>query len=179
MPSRAICDGRRWVMSLSPSQITPLSGRKNPLIKLSSEVLPAPLGPITETISPRSTPNVTSSMAHTPPKCFDTASTESSDAAKPLPARLGRECILLGPMRRSTISYDECAGGRAQSPTLLVSTGPDLFIRPGHLRHFRCRIRLVVGDSELFWPSLGLVPNPSIKRRRISGGSRTGRPLPG
>ena len=44
---------------------------------------------------------------------------------------------------------------------------------------FTDKSNYLVGDSELFCRSLGLVPNPSIKRRRISGGSRAGRPLPG
>src|SRR5215813_496680 len=47
----------------------------------SSEVLPAPLGPMTETISPRLTSSVTSSTARTPPKRFDTAVAASCGAA--------------------------------------------------------------------------------------------------
>src|SRR6516164_3621172 len=39
---------------------------------LRSEVLPAPLGPITEISSPERTDRVTASTARTPPKCFDT-----------------------------------------------------------------------------------------------------------
>src|SRR5215468_6058152 len=39
---------------------------------LRSEVLPAPLGPITEISSPERTDSVTASTARTPPKCFDT-----------------------------------------------------------------------------------------------------------
>src|SRR5260370_41480805 len=40
---------------------------------LSSEVLPAPLGPMIEAISPRRTAIDTSSTARTPPNRFDTA----------------------------------------------------------------------------------------------------------
>src|SRR5262249_45501696 len=47
----------------------------------SSEVLPAPLGPMTETISPRLTSSVTFSTARTPPKRFDTAVAASCGAA--------------------------------------------------------------------------------------------------
>jgi hypothetical protein len=47
----------------------------------SSEVLPAPLGPMTETISPRVTSSVTFSMARTPPKRFATAVAASCGAA--------------------------------------------------------------------------------------------------
>src|SRR5208282_850920 len=39
---------------------------------LSSEVLPAPFGPMTDTSPPRRTDNVMLSTARTPPKCFDT-----------------------------------------------------------------------------------------------------------
>src|SRR6516162_9105655 len=46
-----------------------------------SEVVPAQLGPMTETISPRVTSSVTFSTARTPPKRFDTAVAASCGAA--------------------------------------------------------------------------------------------------
>src|SRR5438067_12631138 len=48
---------------------------------LSSEVLPAPFGPIIEAISPRRTENDTSSTARTPPNRFDTAVAASSSSS--------------------------------------------------------------------------------------------------
>src|SRR5215471_3258218 len=57
---------------------------------LRSEVFPAPLGPMTDTISPRRTAKDTSSTAHTPPKCLDTATAESwAASAPPLPEPAG------------------------------------------------------------------------------------------
>jgi hypothetical protein len=46
----------------------PESARSRPLMTLSSVVLPEPLGPISPTISPRSSLNETSTSASTPPK---------------------------------------------------------------------------------------------------------------
>src|SRR5271168_824277 len=45
---------------------------------LSSEVLPAPFGPIIEVSPPRRTDSEISSTARTPPKCFETPETASS-----------------------------------------------------------------------------------------------------
>src|SRR5437773_1025890 len=45
---------------------------------LSSVVLPAPLGPMTETMSPLATSTLTCWTACTPPKAFDTSRTSSS-----------------------------------------------------------------------------------------------------
>src|SRR5690348_10579071 len=56
---------------------------------LRSEVLPAPLGPMTETTSPLRTAKDTSSTAQTPPKCLDTATAESCAAPAPPSASAG------------------------------------------------------------------------------------------
>jgi hypothetical protein len=52
--------------------MTPAERGKTPDIQFSSVVLPAPLGPMTPTISPFSTSKETSRRAGSPPKFFDT-----------------------------------------------------------------------------------------------------------
>ena len=51
----------------------------------SSEVLPAPFGPMIEAIAPRWTAIETSSTARTPPNRFDTVRTSSSTVRMPHP----------------------------------------------------------------------------------------------
>ena len=53
----------------------PALGRRSPLTRLNSDVLPAPLGPIRARNSSGATCSVTSSTIGTPPICQDTAST--------------------------------------------------------------------------------------------------------
>src|SRR6516165_4081239 len=84
----------------------------------SSEVLPAPFGPMTETISPRVTSSVTFSTARTPPKRFDTAVAASCGAAT---ATLGLAAVFISiwgfpsrPMRCRYGCYDAAAGAGAQ-----------------------------------------------------------------
>src|SRR5690242_21401592 len=56
----------------------PLSTGSWPEICPISVVLPAPFGPISACTSPRSISRVTSSVAATPPKCFDTLRSSST-----------------------------------------------------------------------------------------------------
>src|ERR1043166_9509807 len=76
-PIAAMREGRSPVMSRPSSSMLPLLGWNSPLTMLSSVVLPAPFGPMIETISPCPTKTVTSSTARTPPKRFDTPDTAS------------------------------------------------------------------------------------------------------
>ena len=56
----------------------PLVGAYTPVITLNAVVLPAPLGPISATISPSLTSMLRSSTATTPPNCMVTCSTRST-----------------------------------------------------------------------------------------------------
>src|SRR4029453_19349659 len=74
-PRSATLNGGMCVTSSPPRLILPLSGGKKPLIMFSSVVLPAPLGPITESRSPSLTSTLTRLTACTPPNDFDTSRT--------------------------------------------------------------------------------------------------------
>src|SRR3989442_13245960 len=65
-------------MSRPSKRISPRSEGKVPEIWLMSVVLPAPLGPISAWTSPLFTSSVTSSVATTPPKRFDTRLSSST-----------------------------------------------------------------------------------------------------
>src|SRR5262245_27905993 len=56
----------------------PVVGRTSPLNTLNSVVLPAPLGPINPTISPRGISKLTEESATSPPKHTESRSTSSS-----------------------------------------------------------------------------------------------------
>src|SRR3954447_1185134 len=58
--------GDHLVISRSPSDTVPASGRSKPLRTLTSGDLPAPFGPISPTISPRCSSSVTPARARTP-----------------------------------------------------------------------------------------------------------------
>src|SRR5919108_3625696 len=66
MPARARRAAFQWVTSDPSTTTDPLSGRSNPVMQLTSVVLPAPLGPIRPTISRRPTSRSTSFSAWTP-----------------------------------------------------------------------------------------------------------------
>src|SRR5262249_53476293 len=66
-------------MSVPRSRIRPPSGRRAPLIRLKSVVLPEPFGPMTPRTAPAGTSKLTSRTARTPAKDFERPSTGSSD----------------------------------------------------------------------------------------------------
>ncbi len=69
---------RGWPVTSIPSKRTcPLEGRCAPISPSTSEVLPAPLGPIRPTIDPRGILKLMSSIATTPPYWMRSASTSS------------------------------------------------------------------------------------------------------
>ena len=69
----------------------PLSGWYTPLIRLISELLPAPLGPMIARISPETTDRSTPESAVMPPNDRLTCSSDNaSSAARRMPARGGR-----------------------------------------------------------------------------------------
>src|SRR5690349_25059666 len=67
--------GGRPAISWPSKQIRPASGRRNPLTRLNSVVLPAPFGPMSAVIEPRLTSKPALSTACRPPKRFRTPST--------------------------------------------------------------------------------------------------------
>src|SRR6266508_6243008 len=68
MPRRMTACGRRPTMLRPSTSISPEVGRRNPVIRLNTVVLPAPLGPMSPRISPASTVKEKRSTARSPPK---------------------------------------------------------------------------------------------------------------
>jgi len=91
-PRRLMISGDRPVMSSPRKRTRPAVGAWSPLITLKSVDLPAPLGPMTEKISPGRTSNDTPLRAASAPKWRDRPSTSSIGAdgeTTPLPAMDG------------------------------------------------------------------------------------------
>src|SRR5262245_45981841 len=102
IPIRAMACVLSPVRSRPPKSTLPLEGRSTPDSRLSSVVLPAPLGPIRPTISPAAAPKLTSFSAAVPPKCLLSACA-SRRASFPRNIRLrglGAEDHLRAPARR-------------------------------------------------------------------------------
>src|SRR6266700_5469061 len=68
-------------MSRSPRKVWPRVGCRWPVMRLNSVDLPAPFGPMTQAVRPRSTNRLTSRTATKPPNDLDTASTRSMASA--------------------------------------------------------------------------------------------------
>src|SRR2546428_13449708 len=85
MPADMIRSGRVPVMSLPSNQIRPAVGWYRPVSMLKNVVLPAPLGPMIETIDRRGIAKSTSDTATRPPKTFETdlATSRSLDGGGP------------------------------------------------------------------------------------------------
>src|SRR6516164_499207 len=116
---------------------------------LRSEVLPAPLGPITEISSPERTDRVTPSTARTPPKCFDT------------------------PEMVSCVSFEEML-----PPFTSPDTMPPAFPRPSAGPHMRATMagmmqtRVAEGNGLCHCRGLLLLPLLSPRPRRETIGAR-------
>ena len=74
MPSLVILSGRVRLMSRSSNRIRPEVGLYSPVSMLKSVVLPAPFGPMTETIERSGTSSDTSATAVSPPNTLTTFS---------------------------------------------------------------------------------------------------------
>src|SRR5690606_1166321 len=70
IPAVVIWDGVRPAMFVPSNRIWPSSGGNSPEMTLKNEVLPAPLGPMTDTISPSSIEKSTPPIAWRPPNAF-------------------------------------------------------------------------------------------------------------
>ena len=84
-PSAVILSGRIPVMSLPPKEMRPPVGLYSPVSMLKKVVLPAPLGPMIETIERGGMEKSTSLTATRPPKALTTWSAVSSPGVAPLP----------------------------------------------------------------------------------------------
>ena len=73
-PRAMILSGRRPVMSLSANTIRPVEGLYSPVSMLKNVVLPAPLGPMIETIERGGIEKSMPSTATRPPKIFEMSS---------------------------------------------------------------------------------------------------------
>src|SRR5216683_8260004 len=93
MPIRQIACGGRPVMSRSPKKIRPRVGCTWPVMRLNSVDLPAPFGPMTQAVRPRSTDRLTSWTATKPPNNLDTDSTRSSMVSAPAARRRPADAI--------------------------------------------------------------------------------------
>jgi hypothetical protein len=71
IPARVTRSGRLAVMSLPAKLTRPVVGRYRPVMQLKNVVLPAPLGPMSETIPRSGTEKLTSLTATRPPKTFE------------------------------------------------------------------------------------------------------------
>src|SRR3954447_5661635 len=87
IPLVVIVCGARLETTSPSNTIDPESGRKIPVMRLKTVVLPAPLGPITLTISPSPTCRSRSLTTWRPPKAFDTPRSSSSATSDDLDAR--------------------------------------------------------------------------------------------
>src|SRR3981189_352801 len=94
---------------------------------LSSEVLPAPFGPMIEAISPRRTENDTSSTARTPPNRLDTAVAASSSSSAELTTRRSSRDRH---MRQAYGCHDADANTRMQPVTWRTGITPWVRISP-------------------------------------------------
>src|SRR3954464_5007710 len=72
MPALVTRSGRLAVMSLPLNRTLPVVGLYSPVMQLKKVVLPAPLGPISETMPFSGTLKLTSLTATRPPKTFET-----------------------------------------------------------------------------------------------------------
>src|SRR3954470_19124585 len=81
MPAAQIWCGGKPVMSRPAKVMRPDSGLWKPAIAANSVVLPAPLGPISPTISPAPTSSEACSTAFNPPNALERSRTSSMAAA--------------------------------------------------------------------------------------------------
>ena len=100
-PAHARWCGAHPVTSTPASRTRPSSGATKPLMTSNSVVLPAPLAPISPTISPGCTVSVTSSMAVTPPNRRRTSTTSRAGGSSPPVETAGRRPELVA--RRSLL----------------------------------------------------------------------------
>src|SRR5450432_850520 len=90
MPHRQRSAAGSAVTSLPSNQIEPCVGGSTPAIRLNSVDLPAPLGPISPTISPRPTDIEMLLLAIRPPKRCQTPLVSSKGVIAPLPCAVAK-----------------------------------------------------------------------------------------
>src|SRR5579862_1623785 len=95
-------------MSLSPSVIRPRVGRSNPVSRLTSVVLPAPLGPISPTASPAPSSRSTSESASTPSNARETPRARSESGPR---VRAWATAVNVRPPARASVDVRDLLGG--------------------------------------------------------------------
>ena len=108
---------RRRSLAAVRAGSSPPVGLRLPARRLNSVVLPAPFGPISPTMSPRSTDSETPSTAVMPPKCFDTERLRASALSTRNLAGALRERVGLNCRRLVIIGLDgnaTCASNRVR-----------------------------------------------------------------
>ena len=123
-PARRAACGLRPTMSRPSSRISPVSGRRKPLSRLNSVVLPAPFGPMMPRISFRRSSKLTSWTAFRPPKERDRLRT--SRMTSPLADRFcgvdGADSVGIAAQARRARSAD---GDRARALAQQVAHPPE------------------------------------------------------
>ena len=132
MPSVVILSGRVRVMSLPSKTIHPIVGLYRPVSMLKNVVLPAPLGPMIETIERSGIEKETSLTATRPPKIFETCSASSSVARRRRRSWRGRRGRAHGapstsiassaPMPSVSSSFRRRSGSRPCGRSTIMST---------------------------------------------------------
>ena len=113
MPSLARACGGSWLIAWPRKRTSPSVGASWPVSRLKKVVLPAPLGPMMLTISPRFTDRLTLSTARKPPNCLATPVTSSSAGlASALGLGLGAGFMACPGCCRAGV----CAGPRSRRP---------------------------------------------------------------
>src|SRR5690606_24693186 len=117
IPTAHTWSARQPAMSVPRKRMRPWSGGMTPATRLNKVVLPAPLGPISATISPRATDSDAESTARKPRKLFETPSTSSRVASRSVITivPLAREAQAARDARPDTMGHehDRCAQGDA------------------------------------------------------------------
>src|SRR5881396_278829 len=114
-------------MSRPSSSTAPASGRRWPVMRLKSVVLPAPLGPMMAAISPRATARLTPPTASNPPNALRTSRTSSTAATPEAPG--GGVQRADDPAREHEQQHDE---HRAQDERPVLGVRGDLLVEDEH-----------------------------------------------
>ena len=127
MPSAVILSGRMPGDVLARRRRSAGVGLYRPVSMLKKVVLPAPLGPMIETIERRGIEKSTSLTATRPPKAFDTSVAVSSGGCRGAGAARSRACasktVLAGARRpRSSSSLRLRSGSRPSGRSTIIST---------------------------------------------------------
>src|SRR4029453_551439 len=126
MPSRQRSWGAMPVTSRSLKRTLPASGRRWPVMRLNSVVLPAPLGPMMALIDPRGTLKLTPPTARKPSKLLRSPVTSSTRRPPAHPLAEGHE----GARDASGEDEEEHHQDGAEDERPVLGVGDDLLVEP-------------------------------------------------